>query len=93
MVKQREWYSPWPDDIGKVVSEETCEDQRHKVFVFETAKGLYETYIYEFTDSDVVEGRSDAVGWFRLEGPSITDSLLTAKEIAAEAVNRFSKRQ
>ncbi len=90
-MKRKEWHSPWPDDIGKVVSEQLCEDRRHKVFIFETDKGLYMTYVYEFTDSDVVGGRSEPVGWFRVEGPSLTDCLTTAKEIAAGAVKRFSK--
>lgn len=86
-MSRKEWYSPWPYEIGKVVSEQLSKDGRHKVFIFEMDNGRYTTYVYEFTDAD----EHEAAGWFRIEGPSITDSLMTAKEIATEAVKRLSK--
>ncbi len=92
-MKHTEWYSPRPDDLGEVLREETAQDQRHKAYVIRSNRGLFMAYLYELTDSDVQEGRSHAIGWFRIEGPSTTDSLGTANTIVTEWLNRFNKNR
>jgi hypothetical protein len=88
----RAWHMPDPTSLGEIVGEATSSDRRHKVTIIRDKK-RYLVYLYEFTDSDVTEGRGTSVGWFRIEGPSLTDSLQSANDIAETHISRLNKRQ
>lgn len=79
-----EWYNPKPESIGEVVAEIGTQDGKHKSLVIRTKQDRFHVYLYERDGSDVAARRSSAVGWIGTVGPSITDSIESAKKLATE---------
>jgi len=79
-----EWYNPKPEAIGEIVTELGTQDGSHKSIVIRTKEDTFCVYLYERDESDVQAGMSDAIGWVGRTGPSYTDTIEKAKELAAE---------
>ena len=89
----RVWHNPNPESLGTLAYERVSTRGRHKVLVIQTARGDYTIYGYRYDDSDLLEGRSNSVGWYHVSGPSITDSLDTGKCIADDTLALLEKEE
>ncbi len=87
-----EWYNPNPDNIGEVVFQFITENGRNKAVIIKRKDGNYVVHGYIIDDSDFIAGYDDAVGWVSESGPSFTDSIERAKEIANEYIMRGKGR-
>lgn len=79
-----EWYNPKPESIGQVVAALLTQSGSHKSLVIRTKETRFCVYLYKRDESDIAARRSSAVGWIGEVGPSFTDTLERAKELAAE---------
>ncbi len=89
----RVWHSPLPEALGDVIEEKSSNGRLFKVVVIRTREGRFTVYGYRFDDSDLKEGRSNSVGWFHVSGPSITDSLPRARELADACLIELAKEE
>ena len=80
----QEWYNPKPESIGEVVAEIVTQNGKYKSLVIRNKQDKFCVYLYERDESDIVARRSSAVGWIGTIGPSITDNIERAKELANE---------
>ena len=84
----REWYNPQPESIGEVVAELRAQSGNYKSLVIRTKADTFRVYLYKRDESDIKARTSCAVGWIGQEGPSITDTIVRAKELASEYLLR-----
>lgn len=79
-----EWYNPKPESIGQIEAELRTQSGSHKVLVIRTKEGTFCVYLYRRDESDILARGSNTVGWIGEVGPSITDTIERAKELATE---------
>lgn len=78
-----DWYNPKPESMGQVVAELHTQNGSHKSLVIRTKENTFCVYLYKRDESDIAAKRSSAVGWIGEVGPSLTDTIDRAKELAA----------
>ena len=88
----QDWHNPAPESLGEVLLELKALDGRNKAAIIRNAQGNYIVHGYSLDDSDLVAGYDNFVGWVSDSGPSITDSLERAKNLAEEYLVRGRKQ-
>ncbi len=78
------WYNPKPESIGEIVTELTTQNGGYKSLVIRTKEGQFCVYLYKRDESDIMAKTSSAFGWIGQVGPSFTDTIEKANELAAE---------
>jgi len=85
---KKDWHNPPPENVGYIISEIIADNGRKKAVIVKNNQGNFYMYGYLIDDSDFISGYSDVIGWVSY-GPSITDALEKANQLAEEFLSKY----